>query len=341
MRVTNSESVFHRLRSERGVTGAIVTVMLTVFLGMTAFVIDLGDAWQSRRNLVTATDAAALAATQEYVLGGTGCNAVAAGFVANNFNGATMTDCTHTPRSGGTPGRVTVTADYEVTFNFARAIGINSKTVSSTTVVSYDRTSTVTGGLRPFGLCAGVLGSLTPTVVPGNGEIYRIYYGKDEHPTTCAGIPISGNWGILDFDGGSNPQTQINCWTEFGYSSPDECGDDEGAGVSIGDLIEGNPGAYSNALKDEMEFLLTVEYFTLPIFDTVSGPGGNAEFRIDNFAAVKLHGFKLTGPEKNRYLEIEFLDRVVSGTGGSDDTSYGAYVIAICAVDGTSVAGCD
>ncbi len=318
-------------RSERGVAGAIVALMLTVVLGLAAVVVDVGNSWQTRRHLVTATDAAALAAAQAYVQDSTGCDAVAADYINKNFGAATMTACTYVAPSATAPGRVTVEAETLVDFNFAPALGIDDTTVTSSTTVRFDRASSVSGGLRPFGLCNAVLDTFTPTIVPDNGVIYRVYYGKDQHPDSCGGNNVGGNWGILDFDGGSNPQGDIRDWTEFGYPGT----------VNIGDIIDGNPGAYSNSLNGALTELLNVDYFTLPIFDTANGNGSNAEFHIVNFAVVKLHGFKLTGAEKNRYFEIEFLDRVVQGTGGHDQISYGPWVIDVCAVDGTPISPCN
>lgn len=317
-----------RFVSERGVTSALFVLFLSAALGLAALVVDVGNSWQERRSTVTATDAASLAAVQDYVRGDPGCTVSAPDSVAANNPDAAMTDCTHVPPSGGTPGRVTVEAEASVDFIFAGILGIADTTVSSATTVSYDIASAVTGGLRPFGLCANAIDVLTPTVVPGNGEIYRIYYGKDDQPDSCGGEDVPGNWGILDFDGGANKQSDIKDWTENGYPGT----------VSINDIIEGDTGAYSNSLNSELTFLMTVDSFGLPIFDVATGNGANAEFRIVNFAAARLAGYKATGPEKDRYFDIEFLNEVVQGTGGGPADGLGAFVIGICAVDGVDAA---
>lgn len=314
--------------SERGVASAVFVLFLSAALGLAALVVDVGNAWQERRQLVTATDAAALAAVQDYVRDDPGCTLSAPGSVAANNDEATMTSCVHVPPTAGAPGRVTVEAEATVDFFFAGVFGMNSKTVGSSTTASYDTASAVTGGLRPFGLCLDALEALED---PGDivfGKEYRIFYGKDDQPDSCGGEDVPGNWGILDFDGGANQQSDIKAWTLGGYPGT----------VTIGDDIEGDTGAYSNSLNGELNFLMTVESFGLPVFDVATGNGANAEFHIVNFAAARLEGFKTTGPQADRYFDLVFLDEVVQGTGGGPDDGFGAYVIGICAVDGVNPA---
>lgn len=314
--------------SDRGVATAIFVLFLSAALGLAALVIDVGNSWQERRQLVTATDAAALAAAQDYVRDDPGCTLSAEAVVKLNNSAANMTSCIPVAPASGNPGRVTVTAEADVDFIFAGILGFADTTVSSSTTVNYDTASAITGGLRPFGLCSDIVASQTPTVVPGNGVIYRIYYGKDDQPDACGGEDVPGNWGILDFDGGANRQNDIKDWTRNGYPGT----------VTIGDNVEGDTGAYSNSLNNELNFLLTVDSFGLPIFDVATGNGANAEFHIVNFAAARLDGFKTTGPQADRYFDIEFLDEVVQGTGGGPANGLGAYVIGICAVDGVNAA---
>ncbi len=316
-----------RLRSrERGAVGMVTTLMLTAAIALSAVVIDVGTAWQERRHLVVSTDAAALAAAQDYLKDVDGCSATAPTYITSNNDEATMSSCAHTPRAGDDAGWVTVEAEATVDFNFARIVGVNDTTVASSTSVSYDNASAISGGLRPFGLCLDVLDDLDPPLVAGNGERYEIVYGKDDQPDSCGGEDVPGNWGVLDFDGGANKQKDIKDWVEKGYKGPPD--------VAIGDVIEGDTGAFSNSLRTELDVLMTVPHFALPIFDVATGNGANSEFTIANFAAVRLVGYKATGPEADRYLELEFVDEIVEGTGGGPPTDYGAFVIGICAVDG-------
>lgn len=329
MRVTPSNTP-----NDRGATSALIVLMLAVFLGLIALVVDVTAGWQGRRQLVTTTDAAALAAAHDFVEGNNGCSTTAADYVNRNDGDATMTACTHVAPSGSTPGRVTVEAVSTVDFIFAPVLGFADTDVTSSTTVNYDNVATVSGGLRPFGLCIDHLTEIDPPSgpTPDNGIIYRIYYGRAAQATNCNGLdPISGNWGVLDFDGGSNSNADIKDWTQNGYTGPPD--------VSIGDWIEGTPGSYSNSVTDELDYLIAnVDHFTLPIFSEYNDlGGGNAEFLIANFAEVKLHGYQTTGAQDDRYIDLEFVTGITQGGGGGPD-GLGSFVIGICAVDGIDAA---
>jgi putative Flp pilus-assembly TadE/G-like protein len=58
-----------RLREERGISVVIVAISLVGLLGAAVLAIDAGSAWATRRQIVTATDAAALAAARLYSQG--------------------------------------------------------------------------------------------------------------------------------------------------------------------------------------------------------------------------------------------------------------------------------
>ncbi len=313
-------------QDERGAASAIFTLFLTALLGIAALVVDVGISWQERRQVITATDAAALAAVQDFAHGTDGCASTAPQFVADNNPAATMTLCAHTPIGSG-PGWVTVEAEVDVDFIFAGILGFTETTVTSSTTAGYSSATLVDGGLRPFGLCRDFLDELDPPFAPGTGEIYRIYYGREAQASNCnAGDPIPGNWAVLDFDGGSNSQNDVKDWTENGYDGP----------VAIGDWIEGTPGSFSPALNSELNHLLNnVDFFTLPIFTEYNDlNGANGEFLMDEFIVVRLDDFKTNGSQNSRYIDIEFLNEVVQGEGGGGDNGLGAFVIGVCAVDG-------
>ena len=129
--------VRHRLgRRNRGAVALIASVSMVAIFGFTALSVDLGNAWQNRRQLVTATDAAALAAAQEYAVLGNGCGGIDDLYVSKNHSSAVVTACTPSSgaSSGATSGHVLVTAESTVTYAFAPVIGVDSKTMASTTV---------------------------------------------------------------------------------------------------------------------------------------------------------------------------------------------------------------
>ena len=177
-------------RNDRGAVALMVSVALIAIFGFTALTIDLGNAWQNRRQLVTATDSAALAAAQEYALHGNGCMSVAPGYIADNKADATMTACTPDTgaETGSSFGHVLVTAETTIDYAFAPIIGVDSKTLSSTTVARYGIPLSA-GGLRPFGLCWEALQAMPAFAAwnPADGPStpIEIRYDKAGQPSAC------------------------------------------------------------------------------------------------------------------------------------------------------------
>jgi Flp pilus assembly protein TadG len=306
--------------SERGAVAVIVAVCAIAVFAMAAFAIDAGNLWQSRRHLITATDAASLAAAEEYALGGNGCGGTDDTFVTSNDPDAEVTDCTHT--AGPTAGRVTVNATSPVDFTFAAVMGIGDTDVDSSTTAVYGVPESVTG-LRPLGLCTGSTGFqqwlASGMTVPFTATIA---YNKD-HPDACGG-EAPGNWGVFDFNGGSNSNNETRDWLANGYDG----------NVEIGQWVEGNPGAFSNSLGTELSELKSKgTIFALPVFDAVQGNGANAEFHLVAVVSVRLVDYKATGSQAQRFIRVEFHKYIAQGRccGGGTDT--GTRVVTICAVD--------
>ena len=60
----------------------------------------------------------------------------------------------------------------------------------------------------------------------------------------------------------------------------------------------------SAGIKDELAAIIG-QPRTIPIFNSVTGPGNNAEFTVINFARVRIMYVKLTGPMKNKQVIIQ------------------------------------
>src|SRR5262249_57435672 len=115
------------------------------------YALDSGNAWGTRRHLITATDAAALAAAQRYAVGQDGCLTEPAAFVGANDLGAAVTGCAFTNLGPGA-GYVTVNAKKKVDYTFAGIFGISSQDIHSSTTAAYGLPLSL-AGLRPLGLC--------------------------------------------------------------------------------------------------------------------------------------------------------------------------------------------
>ena len=305
-------------RDDQGAYGVLFAILSLVFFGMAAIALDIGNMWQNRRNLITATDAAATAAAQEYAAGGNGCGAVDDDYLNRNFAAAVVTACTPVI-TGATSGYVQVDASKLVNHNFASLFGFSNSTTTASTAAFWGQPNGLRG-LRPFGLCAAVPGVSTWLALsnPKPAATYTITYDKN-HPDDCGG-DAPGNWGMIDFNGGSNSNNETKDWVRNGYPNL----------VYAPQWYEGDPGAFSNSLPTGS---LLNKTFTLPIFNNYNDlPGANAEFLIVAFVRVTLIDYKANGPEANRYLTLRFEPPgVVQGeccASGGIDT--GLRVVQLC-----------
>jgi hypothetical protein len=294
---------------------------MVVIIAFAADAIDAGRAWASRRHLVTAADAGALAGGQGYAEGSNGCSS-AGSSVDANFDSATMTACN--PKAvDATRGYVTVQAKTTLNDAFATVFGQKSKDLLATTTAQWGIPRSI-AGLRPFGLCIQANQQLAdwlahPVVT---SAVDRITSGTDQ-PGACGSAP--GNWGVVDFDGGANSNNDTKTWTLSGYPGS----------VSVGDTLSRDTGAISNALDAGLGYLKSSGgTFAVPVFDTITQPGANARMHIVAFVLIKLVDYQVTGNQAARYLDVVFTNCIVSGpccaVGGVDT---GARAIRICDVN--------
>jgi Flp pilus assembly protein TadG len=316
---------------DRGAIAITAALCLTVIFGFTALSVDLGNQWQHRRGLITSTDAAALAAAQEYALGGTGCDVVAGSYVTANNSDATMNACTPSPLANDVSGSVKVAAETTVNYLFAPVIGFNQKVVTSSTTARWGIPKAL-NGLRPLGLCDVALDGVAEYMawlsagLVGSSEPAKIPYGKSNANDCNGGSNVPGNWGILDFDGGSNSNNDTKEWVENGFPGA----------ISTDDWVEGDPGAFSPSLAASLDALMDVGTFGLPLFSQASGNGANATFEVSSFVSVTLVGYKVNGSSSSRYLEVIFERATLTGECCDNSAvDRGVRVMQICATEAT------
>lgn len=308
-------------RHERGAVGVMVALLLTVLFGGAAFAVDLGDAWQRKRKLATATDAAALAAAQEYATGADGCAARAPSYLAANDEAASMTACDHTAGHLARSGYVTVDAVSHVDYTFGPVLGLEGQDVHSSTTAGFGVPTGATG-LRPIAICesypdlaAWLDVEAGPTIPSGTIVIpyTKLSLGCDSAP---------GNWSLLDFDDGGGGADEVSDLLASGF--PDT--------VDIPSLIAPKTGHVSSISAALTALVHDGTVFPVPLFDLVTGTGKDARYRVVAVARVRLIGFDITGPPAAQYLALQFLPGLVSGSCCGDGPDTGARAVSICAV---------
>ena len=326
-------------RRERGVAAVLVAITLTALCGVGALAVDAGNAWQSRRELVTASDAAALAAAQEYAGGGTGCDATAETYVEKNVPAATMTKCD--PVINGSSGSVTVEATQTVEYVLAGVFGIDAQQVRSSTTVRWGVPNAV-NDLRPMGLCTDgdndLINWLNTISAP---ETFTVAYTKDN--LSACDSTSTGNWGLINFDGGSGDTNEEKGWILNGYPGEVTAGTyGETCATEDWACYSASTGELSGGHKSALDAIIASgEIITLPLFDWASPESGtNKRYHLAGFARAQLIEVKL-GAEANRSLTLRFQPGLISGTCcGASSVDAGLRVVEICAVDPNDTSGC-
>lgn len=329
---------------DRGATLALVALSMIVLMGMAALVIDLGHGWQTRRSMIPATDAAALAAAQDFIDDNDGCASTAETYLTNNEANANLDTC-HSYNYSADHGRVTVEASHNVETWFAGAIGLGDFTVESVSTAVWAPPLGVTG-LRPIGLCIDGNQDLHDLIdhPPTTETVIKIPYEKDQPDACGAEEDIPGNWGFIDFDGGNNSTDDTKDWVENGFPDPIELSD-HSVTTCVGEphCYEGLPGAPTGVHPELNALRLSGQDFTVPLFNYVEDNGANALFHLVGVINVRLSDYKLTGDQATWYFEFIVLPGdLITGTCCNGTGEYtGNKVIILCGVDPGNYAACD
>jgi hypothetical protein len=167
------------------------------------------------------------------------------------------------------------------------------------------------------------------------GVVHRMYFTKD-NPADCGAVgTVPGNWGWIDFNGGSNSNADTKDWILNGYDGEVAVNDCNADGTT-GDPCPGDTGSSGGSVSSQLQTLVdNGSEFPIPIFSNATGPGSNANFTIWGFLVIKLRGFKDTGSSASRYFDMEFLDTIVSGKCCSNTSPQpgGPKGVQLCGVD--------
>lgn len=386
-------------RDERGISAVIVAVSLIGIFGATLLSVDAGNMWQTRRTISRGTDATALdqsifAAKTD----ATDCNRPGVNFnsdysawtntlqinTSGFISGSESCEFVAHPTIPGA-GYVKVEAKKLANTRFGGLFGIGDTSPYSLSAARIGYPISIQG-LRPIGLCilndhyqewlALQNGTMTQAqydalrgnpidehpIYEGAGVVHHITWDKDQ-PNECGDIDNSpGNWGYLDFDGGSNPAQDLNDWIINGYdgqvAAPDDCdadGTNPDPGGGAGDQCDGDPGAgggngnscSSSSVGNALACIQsipgnppTIKEFPIVVFDSAAdcstggGGGNNCEFDIARFLFVRMWNFQAGGQNSSRFFDFEFVEGVATGI--CCDTSPAqtdVKIVQLCAVD--------
>jgi len=307
--------------SERGGQVLIVAALALVMLGVVAaLAVDVGYLYCAAARLQNAADAATLAAAEKLVeqrnagsseaTARSAAAAEAQALVRDNWEAAGWEVAFGTFESGtfSQKGEDTSATAVRVVAHrksdapggalglfFAPLVGIQTAQVSAAAVSNSStgvRTIRNSTDLAPFAVYDG------DVVAPG--EVMTIY----DH-----GQVAPGNFGLLNYDGGSLGTPELWDWILNGYQG--EVTIDPGVGYT---WISGECG-FRSSIKDAIQQRIG-EMVIVCVYDQITGQGSNAVFRIIRFLAVTLTDCKLTGKDPYIKARVERLVNVPDGEGG-------------------------
>ncbi len=235
---------------QRGIAAPVAVVVLLAIFAAATLSVDAGNLWQTRRNMITATDAAALAEAGDAALTGTATCTGLYNTVLDNNAGEDVYDrsCTVTPGPSEGTGWVAVEGRKTSDVRFGAVIGLDDAAAYSMSAAMFGY-PTAAIGLRPMAFCylnshvqtwiALHNGDITQEAYealkgsgdingdglidyPNNleyqpyGVIHRMYFNKDVDDGQCGTFP--GNWGWLSFDGLPANQGDRNSWIRTGWT---------------------------------------------------------------------------------------------------------------------------
>jgi hypothetical protein len=209
----------------------------------------------------------------------------------------------------------------EVPLFFGRVLGKNSSAVSAQATAAF--ISSFSGfeapkdgsnlGILPFALD---LETWTDLMNGGGSDDYEydsglgaVYNGPDtirEVNLYPQGVGSPGNRGTVDIGGGNNSTSDLARQIVSGISPGDmDALADQGRSLEFNDdgklWLNGDPGI-SAGMKDELASIIG-DPKMIPIFETVSGNGNNAEYTIVAFVGIRVMKVELTGGNKEVIIQ--------------------------------------
>jgi len=303
------------IRNEKGSAIVLITILLTVLVGMAAMVTDTGAVFLTRARLQNAVDAAALAALQDLPGDTAQAVATAANYAATDCPPDAEIDMAQILESDRA---VFVSAHKTVHYGLARIIGFDSKTVAAQALARLEPITGVRGAL-PLGVMKDVW---TPgqTVILKGGAQESIFYGWR------GALALGGN-------GASNYEENLkNNYTEI---------------LRLDDLVDVEEGNMSGPTLTGTEYRLagcphtpacTLENYNttcprigiIPVVEEVLLTDKKGE-QTTSKKQVRICGFALfllsdtEGNGSNGQLTGQFIQGIIQGEADPNGPDFGVY----------------
>lgn len=294
------------IRNQKGSVAVIVGLAMTMLLGFSAIVIDVGALYLNRVQLNNMVDAAALAGAREF-LPDAGGSPVSMAQAYAALNGRKAGDSVIIDTSNM---RITVSATRQVDLFFARIFGMNSSqvTASATATAGAIRSAK---GLAPFGI-----------------EKQTFVYGDTYVLKSGGGSGDTGNYGALALGGNGAKVYEYNIIN--GYNGT----------LNIGDKVSTETGNMSGPTSDGISQRIagtssafppadvnTPRIITIPVIETMD-VNGKKEVTIVGFANFFLEDAGGSGNDSwvsGKFMKIPRPGEITTNAGNF----YGMYNVRL------------
>jgi hypothetical protein len=295
-------------RSERGQVLVLTVAALTVLLGMTALVLDVGDWFRTKRQLQATADAAALAGAQALPDSPSGANSLALSYAGQNGGGVLGSDITIISTSAGND-TIFVEAHKNEPGFFSKVLGIDVVDVHA-------RAKAIVGVPVEARYVA-------PMVVSCNHPLIKNCTNKSKLPVfnVATTLPYDkmgapGAFGMLNLDGGNGtPGTEEEAnWIQQGYDQY----------LPVNDFYRSDPGAKfsSNEIQGALDTHLS---------------SGQPQYYIIGWIGFHLTSYDTAGSDTLGYtatLHGYFVSYIAQGilassSNGNNGTNFGVKSIQL------------
>ena len=308
----------NELRTDRGQATVLTVVFLTVMLGMTALVLDVGSWFREQRDTQAAADASALAAAQALPNDTGRADGLAHEYLAKNRGGTATVTFSSKFADHDT---VTVEVERQAPGFFSKLFGIAGVDV----------------GAKATARAAGIEAArwVAPIVVHIDHPLLNCG-SVNGRPVPCFGKPTTLQLINLHSPGGGDAAGS------FGLINLDSSGGNIGADTLAKWVIQGfdkymKIGTYNAAPSanfNNSQFLSALsirkdDVLLFPIYETLMGSGSGAKYDVAGWVGFKVSSFEAKGDSSTvtgSFTEVIW-EGIQANTGGG--ANYGVRTISL------------
>jgi Flp pilus assembly protein TadG len=299
----------------------LTVIALTVLLGMSALVLDVGAWFRTKRQLQANADAAALAGAQMLPDSPGSAINTAVDYANKNGGGVLAGDVTITSTNAGNDTIAVAAKKNEPGF-FSRVFGVNAVDVGAKAKALVGVTN------QALYVAPMVVHCNHPLIQNCNNNGHLPQYNV---PTTLnydpSLTPAPGAFGMLNLGGGQNPGTSEEAdWIEHGYNQylnvNKDYRSDPGAKFSSGGQLQAALDAKMNSSDPVLLF---------PVYEHLSGTGQNANYYVIGWIGFHLQSYDIHGNTATLtgYFTTYIARGILASSGGGGPPNYGVKTIQL------------